>query len=134
MQLTLLAIAFAPLAIAGPINPYEVRTAIKSTPSMPYGQGIDLLTTPTVVVVKREEAIEPPQADAKEADYGFMLYPAIENDVPMTFRASEMEDVSGEDKGLLQACFFPALYKRVMKSDDEAEHVIICKAKVAIAP
>jgi hypothetical protein len=55
----------------------------------------------------------------QEADYGFMLYPAIENDVPMTFRASGMEDVSGEDKGLLQACFFPALYKRVMKSDDE---------------
>jgi len=65
MQLTLFALAFATLAIAGPINPYEVRTAIKSTPSMPYGQGIDLLTTPTAVVVKREEAIKPPQADAK---------------------------------------------------------------------
>ena len=26
---------------------------------MPYGQGIDLLTTPTAVVVKLEEAIEP---------------------------------------------------------------------------
>ena len=65
MQLTLFALTFATLAIAGPINPYEVRIAIKSTPSMPYGQGIDLLTTPTAVVVKLEEAIEPPQADAK---------------------------------------------------------------------
>ncbi|THV99569.1 hypothetical protein D6D25_08907, partial [Aureobasidium pullulans] len=65
MQLTLFALTFATLAIAGPINPYEVRTAIKSTPSMSYGQGIDILTTPTAVVVKREEAIEPPQADAK---------------------------------------------------------------------
>ncbi|THX70114.1 hypothetical protein D6D08_05836 [Aureobasidium pullulans] len=65
MQLTLFALTFATLAIAGPINPYEVRTAIKSTPSMSYGQDIDLLTTPTAVVVKREEAIEPPQADAK---------------------------------------------------------------------
>ncbi|THW59248.1 hypothetical protein D6D19_10294 [Aureobasidium pullulans] len=65
MQLTLFALAFATLAIAGPINLYEVRTAFESTPSMPYGQSIDLLTTPTAVVVKREEAIKPPQADAK---------------------------------------------------------------------
>ncbi|THY07252.1 hypothetical protein D6D01_09798 [Aureobasidium pullulans] len=65
MQLTLLAITFATLTIAIPINPYEIRTAIKSTPSMPYGQSINLLTTPTAVVVKREEAVEPPQADAK---------------------------------------------------------------------
>lgn len=35
------------------------QTYLKSTPSMPYGQGIDLLTTPTAVVVKLEEAIEP---------------------------------------------------------------------------
>ncbi|THZ47318.1 hypothetical protein D6C90_04032 [Aureobasidium pullulans] len=65
MQLTLLAIAFATVTIAGPIKPYEVRTAVESTPFMPYGQSINLLTTPTAVVVKREEAIEPPQADAK---------------------------------------------------------------------
>ncbi|CAD0046736.1 unnamed protein product [Aureobasidium pullulans] len=65
MQFTLFALALATLTIAIPINPCEIRTAIESTPSMPYGQGIDLLTTPTAVVVKREEAVEPPQADAK---------------------------------------------------------------------
>ncbi|THY77791.1 hypothetical protein D6C86_07245 [Aureobasidium pullulans] len=70
----------------------------------------------------------------QEAEYRVVLLSAINNGVPRNFDAIKMEDVFGEEKGILQASVFPAVFKEVMKGSDKVEHIVICRGKVVIAP
>ena len=55
----------------------------------------------------------------QEAEYRVVLLSAINNGVPRNFDAIKMEDVFGEEKGILQASVFPAVFKEVMKGSDK---------------
>ncbi|KAG9595706.1 hypothetical protein KCU77_g6478, partial [Aureobasidium melanogenum] len=74
----------------------------------------------------------------QEADYFISMLPAtaVENKelTPQIFNADMMEDLSGEDEGFLQASYFPLICKETIKDDGKVERVVVCKAKVKIAP
>ncbi|KAH0163599.1 hypothetical protein KCU67_g5489, partial [Aureobasidium melanogenum] len=74
----------------------------------------------------------------QEADYGLAMLSAIEvmgEDIkPQIYNADKMEDSSGEDEGILQASYFPMIFKEISKDDGKVERVVICKAKVVVAP
>ncbi|KAH0155615.1 hypothetical protein KCU67_g8636, partial [Aureobasidium melanogenum] len=74
----------------------------------------------------------------QEADYFISMLPAtaVENKelTPQIFNADTMEDLSGEDEGFLQASYFPLVCKETIKDDGKVERVVVCKAKVKIAP
>jgi hypothetical protein len=54
----------------------------------------------------------------QEAEYDLQLFPAKDGRIGYLLTPALMEDVNGEEEGLLQASFFPALYKLDRREND----------------
>ncbi|KAH0366913.1 hypothetical protein KCU65_g4983, partial [Aureobasidium melanogenum] len=67
----------------------------------------------------------------QEADYRMILPLAANASERYPFLCHYMEDVNGEEKGVLQAIFFPYLVKDI-GGDGNQEETVVCKAKVVV--
>ncbi|KAH0338557.1 hypothetical protein KCU81_g7581, partial [Aureobasidium melanogenum] len=69
----------------------------------------------------------------QEADYSIVLLTATKENFRRKFLPDRMDEVNGEEGGVVQASFFPIVYKDVV-IDKKVERVVICKAKVMVGP
>ncbi|KAG9646983.1 hypothetical protein KCU64_g10318, partial [Aureobasidium melanogenum] len=67
----------------------------------------------------------------QEADYEMALPAAANGLERYAFMCDYMEDVNGEEEGVLQAAFFPYLTKKTGR-DRDSKKTIVCKAKVVV--
>ncbi|KAK6000863.1 hypothetical protein QM012_003588 [Aureobasidium pullulans] len=69
----------------------------------------------------------------QEADYQMILPLAANASERYPFLCHYMEDVNGEEKGMLQAVFFPYLTKTIGgDSGPNNQEIVVCKAKVVV--